>query len=167
MLRVSCSEKPADRSPSRLCRRTGAPRRLVRYDNIHLDSSILTLVLLISILSSNTFTPYPPILLMSTLRRLTDRYTFSSPLFTTLFLLQSSFHPQNKKKKKVFHNLPSFWPLFKMRQSMRVGRVSLWNSLSLLWFALSFSKAIFQSQERVKRRMKLFHVIFEYVIVVP
>jgi hypothetical protein len=77
MLCVSCSEKPADRSPSRLCRRTGAPRRLVRYDNIHLDSSILTLVLLISILSSNTFTPSPPVL-TSTERRLTDRYIFLS-----------------------------------------------------------------------------------------
>jgi hypothetical protein len=94
-----------------------------------------------------------------------------------IYIFLSSFHnslpiavqfsPSKKKEKKVFHNLPSFWPLFKMRQSMRVGRVSLWNSLSLLWFALSFSKAIFQSQERVKRRMKLFHVIFEYVIVVP
>lgn len=46
-------------------------------------------------------------------------FSYCSPVFTL-------------RKEKVFHNLPSFWPLFKMRQSMRVGRVSLWNSLFVI-----------------------------------
>ena len=129
MLRVSCSEKPADRSPSRLCRRTGAPRRLVRYDNIHLDSSILTLVLLISILSSNT--PYPPVL---TVQRLTD-WQIHFPLFTTL-PIAIQFSPSKSLSKSSF-----LWPLFKMEQSMRVGSLSMQLS----------SFVIFQSHFRVKR----------------
>ena len=45
-----CSAKPEDRSPSKSCRRSGVLRHRVRY---HLDSSILTLVLAIFILSLN------------------------------------------------------------------------------------------------------------------
>lgn len=48
---ILCSVKPEDRSPSKLCRRSAALRHRVRY--IHLDSSILTLVLAIFILSLN------------------------------------------------------------------------------------------------------------------
>ena len=46
-----CSVKPEDLLPSRLYRRTGMLRHRVRYENYHLDSSILMLVLLTSTLS--------------------------------------------------------------------------------------------------------------------
>lgn len=109
---VSCSEKPADRSPSRLCRHTGAPRRLVRYDNIHLDSSILTLVLLISILSSNTFVPYPPVLPLPS----TERRPALRDMFFSSFLFPPSWWCFTLLSPIVIH-IYFRWPLFEMSHS--------------------------------------------------
>lgn len=123
---VSCSEKPADRSPSRLCRHTGAPRRLVRYDNIHLDSSILTLVLLISILSSNTFVPYPPVLpLPSTERRpaLRDIFFFFLPFSSFMVVLYPTFN----------NRYPYLLPLATLRNEPHSMGVGIFNAaLSLV-----------------------------------
>ena len=133
MLRVCmccCSVKPVDRSPSRSCRRTGAPRRLVRYDNIHLDSSILTLVPLISILSSNTFILNPTLLrwIDDEKRNRTNRppsYYYYYHYSTTL----SHFcHPSLAKFTQphdIFH-ISSRLPLFQFRKEgqMRVGRLA-------------------------------------------